>query len=114
MNWNDYAKRFGFCSFGPVRKKEAVSAYVMKYIGKGFRYRKNDFGAPLYYATKGLNTAETISQGLITPGDLRDILFAYSNEYVELSYYTEEELRSSPLFELLDLGGALDGLTTRD
>ena len=104
LNWPDYEKRFGFCSFARIRQKEAVSAYILKYIGKGLRDRKNDFGAPLYYATKGLKKAVTIKDGLISPFDLDRVLFAYENEFVKTSFYTWEELRASPLFEMLDLG----------
>lgn len=56
-NWPDYQKKFGFCSFGEIRNKVAVSFYVTKYMTKELGQRVQDVGLHLYYPSRGLNTA---------------------------------------------------------
>ena len=56
-NWPDYQKKFGFCSFGEIRNKVAVSFYVTKYMTKELGQRCQDVGLHLYYPSRGLNNA---------------------------------------------------------
>lgn len=55
LNWNDYERKFGFCSLGEIKSKKAISFYMSKYITKDLANAIKDFGAHTYYATKGLN-----------------------------------------------------------
>ena len=56
-NWPDYQHKFGYCSFGEIRNKVAVSFYVTKYMTKELGQRLQDVGLHLYYPSRGLNTA---------------------------------------------------------
>lgn len=56
-NWPDYQKKFGYCSFGPVKNRVAVGFYVTKYITKSLQESCIGVGFHLYYASQGLNRA---------------------------------------------------------
>lgn len=56
-NWVDYQKKFGFCSFGLIRNKVAVSYYITKYITKQLQDSCLEVGSKLYYPSQGLNRA---------------------------------------------------------
>lgn len=57
-NWEAYQEKFGFCSFGEIRNKDAVSFYVVKYINKSLEDSCDRVGLRLYYPSEGLNRAE--------------------------------------------------------
>lgn len=61
LEWTAYRQQFGYNSLSQVKSHEAVSKYILKYIGKGFNTRK--VGEHLYYCSRGLNTAQTIGTG---------------------------------------------------
>lgn len=61
LDWPSYRERFGYCSLSAIRNTEAVSKYILKYVGKGFNYRK--VGDHLYYCSRGLAVAEHIGTG---------------------------------------------------
>jgi hypothetical protein len=60
LNWNDYEKKFGFCSLGEIRSKKAISFYLSKYITKGMKNAIKDFSAHVYYCSKGLLKGESV------------------------------------------------------
>lgn len=57
FNWPDYQKKFGFCSFGEIRDRVAVSFYITKYISKSLNDSCMPVGMDLYSASDGLNRA---------------------------------------------------------
>lgn len=57
LNWPDYQKKFGFCSFGVIRNPVAAGFYVSKYISKSIGDSPIAVGLHLYYSSKGLNRA---------------------------------------------------------
>lgn len=57
LNWNDFEKKFGFCSLGKIRNKMAASYYITKYINKELTSRRSDVGQHLYTCSRGLNRA---------------------------------------------------------
>lgn len=57
-NWPEYQKKFGFCSFGKIRNKDATAFYVTKYITKAFAGDATRVGLKLYYCSQGLNRSE--------------------------------------------------------
>jgi hypothetical protein len=59
-NWRDYERKFGFCSLGQIESKKAVAFYMSKYITKGLQNAITDFGAHIYYASKGLSRGESV------------------------------------------------------
>lgn len=87
-NYPDYARRFGFCSLGSIRNDMAVSAYILKYVGKqlgqGVEVDKH-----LYYCSNGLNRAEEIKRGrlAVLPRE-----WDYVNDYVKIAWIEETEI----------------------
>lgn len=57
MNWPEYQKKFGFCSFGEIRNHDATAFYATKYISKSFQGDAQRVGLKLYYCSQGLNRA---------------------------------------------------------
>lgn len=56
-NWEEYQKKFGFCSFGEIRNHDATAFYATKYISKSFQGDARRVGLKLYYCSQGLNRA---------------------------------------------------------
>lgn len=61
-NWNDYSRKFGFCSLSPIRDPVRVGFYITKYITKDLCQRKSDIGSHLYYASHGLSRSANVSE----------------------------------------------------
>lgn len=57
-DWPEYREKFGFCSFGFIRDRVAVSFYVVKYLTKDLQADSMAVGLHLYYASQGLNRSE--------------------------------------------------------
>ncbi len=57
-NLPDYQKKFGFCSFGKIRNRDAAAFYATKYISKSFLGGARKVGLRLYYCSQGLNHSE--------------------------------------------------------
>ena len=78
LNWEDCSNKFGYCSLGEIRSKEAVT----RYITEGMRSRsakKRELGSRLYYCSKGLKRSTEICRGNnIVPVDS----YTYENDYV--------------------------------
>lgn len=62
LDWKQYAEKFGFMSLAPIRDKQKVSSYITKYINKGVASTITEYGARLYYCSKGLATGIVIYQ----------------------------------------------------
>ena len=60
LNWNDYERKFGFCSLGQIKSKKAIAFYMSKYITKGLANAIKDFSAHVYYASKGLAQGQSV------------------------------------------------------
>ena len=88
-NWRAYAEKFGFCDLEPVKDYEAVSKYCTKYITKSLQHSVKEYGAHLYYHSRGLQTSQ-----LVAVGTFDDVLPApeYSNDFCSVSWlpYSEE------------------------
>jgi hypothetical protein len=89
-NWLPYANKFGFCDLEPIRNHEAVSKYITKYITKNLASCVKELNAHQYYASRGLNRAETIKKGTM----FADIAPTYENEYCRVTWldYSDELL----------------------
>lgn len=55
FNWSAYEKKFGFCSFAPIRDRYAVSFYIVKYLNKQLSDTAIGLDLNLYYCSQGLN-----------------------------------------------------------
>ncbi len=60
LTWKQYNDKFGYMSMDKIRDKDKVSSYILKYITKDSAKNVTELNARLYYASKGLNTAELI------------------------------------------------------
>lgn len=58
-----YQKKFGFCTFEPVRSSEACAKYITKYITKDLEKSVSKLNAKIYYASRGIKKAEVIKCG---------------------------------------------------
>lgn len=87
-NYPDYHRKFGFCSLGAIRDNSAVSAYILKYVGKqlgqGVEVDKH-----LFFSSTGLNRAVEIKRGrlAVLPRE-----WDYVNDYVKIAWIEEEEI----------------------
>ena len=84
LYWKAYGERFGYNSLSKIRNKEAVSKYILKYIGKGFNDRR--VGEHLYYCSRGLSTAETVGTGHLVNVPVWD----YENDYCSVVWVKEK------------------------
>lgn len=88
-NWPAYQDKFGFCSFGPVKHRERVAKYILKYINKNlYQAQALALNQNLYYCSKGLNEAQIIKKGDFTTDIVNhratEIVFDYQNDYVSI------------------------------
>ena len=72
LGWKAYEERFGYISLGKVKSKDKVSSYITKYVTKDMDKNVKELGGHLYYASKGLQTAQELYRGhaeLLCPWD---------------------------------------------
>ena len=58
----EYSERFGFINFSKIKDPVRVSRYITKYVSKSLSERMKDYGAHLYYASKGLSRKECVCE----------------------------------------------------
>lgn len=92
--WEAYTKKFGYMSIDNIRNKDAVSKYITKYISKSIDGGKGvtEKNKKLYYASRGLRTAEIIKRGMLSAVEVELIPWEYENEYVKTVVLSHEEL----------------------
>lgn len=83
-DWLPYRRKFGYISIDFIRDKARAASYISKYVSKNISALVSDLNQKMYYCSHGLKTAEIIKKGPMT--DIIDPL--YSNEYVQVKYYT--------------------------
>ena len=95
LNFEEYEKKFGFCSFGKIKDKKAVSKYITKYIVKNIDegYKNIDLNSKLYYCSKGLKTREEIKNGTISD-NIATVYSDFENEYVMITELTKSQIQS--------------------
>ena len=62
LNWGDYAKKFGFCSLGPVHDEVGCAFYLEKYLTKDVERSVSDLSAHTYTCSRGLCRAVPFGQ----------------------------------------------------
>lgn len=88
-NYHAYSKKFGFCSVGEIKNKEAVAAYITKYISKDMAKTNIGLGNHLYYCSLGLNRAEKIKQGRLMASPK---YWDFENDYVKVKWIDKEDI----------------------
>lgn len=93
--WRRYNKKWGFCSLAPVRSAQACARYVSKYISKDMLGGALDCGAHMYYASQGLNGAETVAEGALIEEWDNSGLYHLCNDYIER--WTTDDIGRLPI-----------------
>ncbi len=88
-NYHAYSKKFGFCSVGEIQNKEAVAAYITKYITKDMAKTNIELGNHLYYCSKGLKRAEKIKEGRLRTSPTS---WDFENEYVKIKWIDKSDI----------------------
>lgn len=93
LDWPCYREKFGFCSVGEIKNKEAVSKYITKYLSKSFHTDRGvtDKESKLYYCSRGLKKPVKIKEGTMFSFQHERIPFAYENDYVRTAILNKEE-----------------------
>lgn len=93
LDWEDYKKRFGYCSIDKIKNQEAVSKYITKYIRKSFDTDRgvSEKESKLYYCSRGLRRPQKKKEGTLNGYQLDKIPFKYENEYVRVGILTGQE-----------------------
>lgn len=93
LDWEDYKKRFGYCSIDKIKNQEAVSKYITKYIRKSFDTDRGvtDKESKLYYCSRGLRRPQKKKEGTLNGWQLDKVPFDYENEYVRVGILTGQE-----------------------
>lgn len=63
--WKPYNKKFGFSSLGVIKDRTKTALYITKYITKDLNNTSIELNNKLYYCSRGLKTAEMVSQGIL-------------------------------------------------
>ena len=86
-NWSAYAKAFGYLTLSKIINLESVSKYITKYITKHLLESRISLNNHLYYASHGLNRAQTILTGHLT----RDLDEDFENDYIKVKTFKNIE-----------------------
>lgn len=62
LDWPDFSRKFGSCSLGKIRSREAAVYYSLKYICKDLNIIRSKY-SHLYYVSKRLNKPEEVFRG---------------------------------------------------
>lgn len=57
LNWDDYGRKFGFCSLARIREPIGCALYLVKYVSKDVARRSGDLGQHLYTHSRPLRKA---------------------------------------------------------
>lgn len=88
-NYHAYTERFGYCSVGEIQNKEAVAAYITKYITKEMAKTNVELGNNLYYCSQGLKRSEKIKEGRLRTSPTS---WDFENEYVKVKWIDKEDI----------------------
>lgn len=80
LNWDDYAKKFGFCSMARIREPVGCALYLVKYVSKDVSKRAGDLGAHLYIPSRPLKKAVPVANVYGSRADL-DKYLTYNGQF---------------------------------
>lgn len=99
LDWKKYSKKFGYISLSKIKSKMGVSKYITKYLTKDFNVYRKRKNKKMYYATRGLNTADKMIDGVCSINNRNKIL---EDDYYENNYIIKKELTKKELTDLLN------------
>lgn len=89
--WQAYANKFGFADIELIENREASAKYISKYVTKDSLRSVTDFGAHIFYASKGLQGADTLRRGDMFAFPDRP---SFRSDFCAIQWYrTEEEAK---------------------
>ena len=93
LDWPEYSKRFGFCSFSKVKSHVACSRYITKYVTKDVKKGTAiEFGGHSYFCSQGLARREVLLRNYIGTSSLFEGLsVSYENDYVKTYWLSLQE-----------------------
>lgn len=100
--WRDYSRRWGYCTLSRIRSHQAAARYITKYVTKSLAMENLISGAHLFYASRGLASAELLAINTIPLESDRGFYEMLSdckhfcNEYVE-QWWTDDPSKIAPL-----------------
>ena len=98
ISWQQYADNFGFMSFSPIKDINKTANYAMKYVTKDRAKNVQEYGAHIFYASKGLNKAQLIFKGKAEM--LVDWDYVTPDEFCKVSWFDNiKELGKSIVLE---------------
>lgn len=77
-----YSSKFGFCSISEIKNREAVSAYITKYITKDLGGDKMAHGEHLFFSSQGLKGREVLAKNSYDLPPFNE--WDYENDYVKI------------------------------
>ena len=95
LDWENYKKRFGWCSIDKIKNKEAISKYITKYVRKSFDTDRGitEKESKLYYSSRGLRRPKKKKEGTLSRYQLEKIPFSFDNEYVKTAFLTATQYK---------------------
>lgn len=88
-----YSSKFGFCSISEIKNREAVSAYITKYITKDLGTEKMQHNEHLFFASQGLKGREVLAKNNAEIPPFDD--WEFENDYVKIKTIRLSELSDS-------------------
>ncbi len=95
LDWENYKKRFGWCSIDKIKNKEAISKYITKYVRKSFDTDRGitEKESKLYYCSRGLRRPQKKKEGTLNSYQLDKIPFTFDNDYVKTGILTASQYK---------------------
>lgn len=111
FDWPRYSRSFGWCDLEPIRNKEAVSKYLVKYIYKTFDTSRGvtELYKHLYYCSSGLQRAKVIKKGFPSMRVDENLDWQFENEYVKVFSTRDASLINNLCDSLCDLNDFVNG-----
>lgn len=106
--WTQYTAKFGYISMSRIQDKQKVSSYITKYISKGIAASVKEYGAHLYYCSKGLKTGTVIYRGIQPVTVTSGWDYERSDGFCKVKWYDSLDSFSSDVrFGFCDVPGAI-------
>ena len=83
--WDDFDKKFGFCSLAPIRDRDAAAFYISKYVSKNLCQRASELNAHLFWASQGLASARPLGD-CYTHSDYLDQFLTHKYDFCEVGW----------------------------
>jgi hypothetical protein len=90
LNFPKYSKKFGYCSLGKIKKREACAKYMTKYISKSMLETEIKLNSNSYYHSTNLKKYSIIGKGILNKN--LDIKYTFENDFIKKMTFTSSEI----------------------